>query len=275
MAEENQRMTNQIVELTNARIENNDDHNEGLMDEEHNSDPTHVSETQWQEEDRQADKDDELDNVIDGHALDWFCSLPTDSISHFQKLAKLYEDQFAASSIYLHDSDYLNIIKQGQNESLKGYITRFTKVAITIPDLHPEVHLHAIKSRFRPEKFQEAITVAKPKTLAEFWEKDKGQMKIEELRQARKSEKTHNNKDKDKSRDNKKTFKLTPYYDSYIQFNTKREEIIKEILNAKLIKPPRKANNYQDMKNIDKFKYCTFHQKHGHTTDGVSSPKTC
>nr|XP_025697372.1 uncharacterized protein K02A2.6-like [Arachis hypogaea] len=92
-------------------------------------------------------------------------------------------------------------------------------------------------------------------------------MEIEELYQARKSEKIHSNGDKDKARNNKKAFKLTPRYDSYTQFNTKRDEIIKEILNSKLIKSLWKVDNYQDTKNVDKSKYCTFHQKHGHTTD--------
>ncbi|XP_016168300.1 uncharacterized protein LOC107610814 [Arachis ipaensis] len=165
----------------------------------------------------------------DDPALDWFCSLPADSISRFQELAKQFEDHFAASAIYLHDFDYLNTIKQG--------------------------------------KFQEAIAVAKPKTLAEFREKAKGQIDIEELHQARKAEKTSNAKDDDKPRDNKKTFKPVPRYNSYTQFNTKRNDIIKEILSAKLIKPPRKAGNYPKPKNIEKSKYCTFHQKHGHTTD--------
>ncbi|XP_072077924.1 uncharacterized protein [Arachis hypogaea] len=45
---------------------------------------------------------------------------------------------------------------------------------MSIPDLHPEVELHAIKSGLRPEKFQETIAVAKPKTMAEFHEKAKG-----------------------------------------------------------------------------------------------------
>ncbi|XP_057746232.1 uncharacterized protein LOC130965490 [Arachis stenosperma] len=186
-------------------------------------------------------------NYLDGPALDWLCALSVDSISRFQQLAKLFEEHFAGSAIYLHDSDYLNTIKQGQNESLKDYMTRFTKVAISIPDLHPEVHLHAIKSGLRPGKFQEIIAVAKPRTLAEFCEKAKGQIDIEELRQARKSEKT-NYRDDDK-------------------FNTKREDIIREILNSKPIKPPRKAGTYQDTKNVDKSKYCAFHQKHGHNTD--------
>ncbi|XP_072059858.1 uncharacterized protein [Arachis hypogaea] len=112
-------------------------------------------------------------SFLDGPALDWFCSLPADSISRFQELARQFEDHFAASAIYLHDSDYLTTIKQGPQESLKDYITRFTKVAMRIPDLHPEVHLHAIKSGLRPGKFQETIAVTKPKTLAEFREKAK------------------------------------------------------------------------------------------------------
>ncbi|XP_016192002.1 uncharacterized protein LOC107632878 [Arachis ipaensis] len=145
-------------------------------------------------------------------------------------------------------------------------MTRFTKVAINIPDLHPEVHLHAIKSRLRPRKFQETIAVGKPKTLAEFREKAKGQINIEELRQARKSDKIYY-RDKDKTPSTKKNFKLTTRFDSYTQFNIKRDDIIKEILNSKLIKPPRKAGTYQDTKNVDKSKYSAFHQKHGHTTD--------
>ncbi|XP_052114525.1 uncharacterized protein LOC127745613 [Arachis duranensis] len=138
---------------------------------------------------------------------------------------------------------------------------------MTIPDLHPEVHLHAIKSGLRPRKFQETITVAKPKTLAEFREKAKGQMEIEELRQARNSEKSSASKEDDRGRDNKRPQRLTPRYDSYTQFNTKRENIIKEILNSKLIKPPRKAGTYPESKNVDKTKYCAFHKKYGHTTD--------
>ncbi|XP_016164020.1 uncharacterized protein LOC107606472 [Arachis ipaensis] len=206
-------------------------------------------------------------SFLDGPALDWFCSLPADSISHFQELAKQFEDHFAASAIYLHDSDYLTTIKQGPQESLKDYITRFTKVAMRILDLHPEVHLHAIKSGLRPGKFQETIAVTKPKTLAEFREKAKGQIDVEELRQARKAEKSASIKDDDKPRDSKKPFKPVPRYESYTQFNTKRDDIIKEILNSKLIKPPRKAGTYPESKTANKSKYCTFHQKHGHTTD--------
>ncbi|XP_072090558.1 uncharacterized protein [Arachis hypogaea] len=251
-------MAAQIAELNHARIEHNDIDRQQAEDEEHQSQPSHVSKTARGEEQQPEDEKEEADdlvgpfteevmnfklpkrftlpltltsydglgdpkkflkkfrsimivngasdtvlcrcfpNYLDGPALDCLCALPAGSISRFHQLAKLFEEHFAGSAIYLHDSDYLNTIKQGPNESLKDYMTRFTKVAISIPDLHPEVHLHAIKSGLRPGKFQEAIAVAKPKTLAEFREKAKGQIDIEELRQARKSDKSHLRED-DKS----------------------------------------------------------------------------
>ncbi|XP_015964122.1 uncharacterized protein LOC107487941 [Arachis duranensis] len=205
-------------------------------------------------------------SYLDGLGLDWFCSLPAGSISRFRDLSKPFEEHLAGSAIYLHDSDYLNTIRQDQQESLKDYMTHFTKISMSIPDLHPEVELHAIKSGLRPGKFQKTIVVTKPKTMAEFREKAKGQIDIEELRQARKIEKPHY-RDNDKTRDNKKNFKPTPQYESYTKFNTKRNDIIKEILNSKLIKPPRKAGSYPDSKGMNRLKYCSFHQKHRHTTD--------
>ncbi|XP_016206219.1 uncharacterized protein LOC107646552 [Arachis ipaensis] len=298
-------MANQIANLNNIRTENND-RQEWTEEAEQQSGPTHVSDTARQEEEQpehneEAQKDIENDDQesspgpftaeVMNFVLPRRFTLPTtlnpydglgdpkkyikkftsimivnSSISRFRDISKPFEEHFAGSTIYLHDSDYLNTIKQGQHESLKDYMTRFTKIAISIPDLHPEVELHAIKSGLRPGKFQETIAVAKPKTMAKFREKAKGQIDIEELRQARKVEKPHY-RDDDKTRDSKKNFKPIPRYETDTKFNTKRDDIIKEILNSKLIKPPRKAGSYPDSKGTDRSKYCSFHQKHGHNTD--------
>ncbi|XP_072077907.1 uncharacterized protein [Arachis hypogaea] len=206
---------------------------------------------------------------LDGAALLWFSNLPAGSITSFDDFSKLFINQFAASKIYVRDSDYLSTIRQGPHESLRDYMTRFTTAAMEIPDLNPEVQLHAIKSGLRPGKFQKAIAVAKPRTLEEFRKKATGQIEIEELRETRKGERQPNKRDEDRTntRDSKKPFRLTPKYDSYTRFNTKREDIIKEILHNKLIKPPSRAGSYQDQRYVDKSKYCAFHQKFGHTTD--------
>ncbi|XP_057757888.1 uncharacterized protein LOC130976943 [Arachis stenosperma] len=297
-------MQEQIAQLVNARLEHNNDHHNREENHERRSMPTHVSETPQREEEEAHQteeaqpeaEEEEHDNsagpftadimnfqlprqftlpttltpydglgdpkqhikkfrsimivngasdpilcryfpsFLDGPALDWFCSLPADSISRFQELAKQFEDHFAASAIYLHDSDYLTTIKQGPQESLKDYITRDN-------------------------------SCEQAENFAELREKAKGQIDVEELRQARKTEKSAAVKDDDKPRDNKKTFKPVLRYESYTVFNAKRDDIIKEILNSKLIKPPRKAGAYPESKTVDKSKFCTFHQKHGHTTD--------
>ncbi|XP_025661145.1 uncharacterized protein [Arachis hypogaea] len=177
---------------------------------------------------------------LDGAALLWFSNLPAGSITSFDEFAKMFINHFAASKIYVRDSDYLSTIKQGPHESLKDYMVRFTTAAMKILDLNPEVQLHAIKSGLRPEKFQEAIAVAKPKTLEEFQDKATGQIEIEELRET---------------------------------FNMGREDIIKDILHNRLIKSPIKAGTYQDQKYVDKGKHCAFHQKFGHTTDECVAAK--
>ncbi|XP_025616899.1 uncharacterized protein [Arachis hypogaea] len=90
---------------------------------------------------------------LDGAALLRFSSLPAGSISSFDKFARLFINHFAASKIYVQDSNYLDTIKQGQHESLKNYMTCFTIAAIEISYLNPKVQLHAIKSGLRAGKF--------------------------------------------------------------------------------------------------------------------------
>ncbi|XP_025684741.1 uncharacterized protein [Arachis hypogaea] len=209
---------------------------------------------------------------LDWAALLWFSKLSAGSIASFEELARSFIDYFAAARIYVHGSDYLSTIRQGPQESLKDYMTRFTDATMEIPDLNPAVHLHALKAGPRPGKFREIIAVTKPKTLDEFRERAAGQMEIEELREADKTDRRPRKEDDRPSRsantkDLGKPFKLTPKFDNYTRFNTKREKIIKEILNAKIIKPPIRAGSYQDQRFVDKSKHCAFHQKYGHTTD--------
>ncbi|XP_057760139.1 uncharacterized protein LOC130980482 [Arachis stenosperma] len=152
-------------------------------------------------------------------------------------------------------------------------MTRFAEAIIEIPDLDPAVHLHALKAGLRPGKFRETIAVTKPKTLEEFQKRAAGQIEINELREAERAERKQPRREEDRttksanSKDSRKPFKLTPKFDNYTRFNTKRERIIKEILNAKIIKPPARAGSYQDQRFVDKSKHCAFHQNYGHTTD--------
>ncbi|XP_025621477.1 F-box/kelch-repeat protein At3g23880-like [Arachis hypogaea] len=90
---------------------------------------------------------------------------PSGSISTFKELADLFTNNFAAFKIYVHDSDYLSTIKQGQPESFRDYMTKFNKIAMEIPNLNPDVHLYTFMSGLRPSKFHKTIVVSKSKTL--------------------------------------------------------------------------------------------------------------
>ncbi|XP_025680871.1 uncharacterized protein [Arachis hypogaea] len=165
---------------------------------------------------------------LDEAALIWFSNLPESSISNFDELAYQFVNHFAASKIYVHNFDYLSTIKQGPNESLKDYMTRFAEATNEIPNLNHEVHLHALKSGLRPRKFKEPIVIAKPKTLAKFREKATTQIEIEEFRALRRAEKPTPNREEERR---------------------------------------NRAGTYQDQRHVDRSKYCAFHQKYGHTTD--------
>ncbi|XP_025674248.1 uncharacterized protein [Arachis hypogaea] len=123
---------------------------------------------------------------LDGVALLWFSKLSAGSISFFEELARSFIDYFTASRTYVHGSDYLGTIRQGQHESLKDYMTRFAEATMEIPDLDPAVYLHALKTGLRPGKFWETIVVTKPKTMEEFRERVAGQIEVEELHEAQK-----------------------------------------------------------------------------------------
>ncbi|XP_025625624.1 uncharacterized protein [Arachis hypogaea] len=142
-----------------------------------------------------------------------------------------------------------------------------------IPDFDPKVHLHALKTGLRPGKFRETIAITKPKSLEKFRERAASQMEIEKLREAQKPDKQLTRREEERTfkppnkKEQKKPFKLTPKFNIYTRFNTKKKNIIKEILNAKIVKPPARAGNYQDQRFMDRSKHYAFHQKYGHTTD--------
>ncbi|XP_016192995.1 uncharacterized protein LOC107633918 [Arachis ipaensis] len=152
-------------------------------------------------------------------------------------------------------------------------MTRFAEATNEIPNLNPEVHLHALKSGLRPGKFQESIVIAKPKTLAEFRKKATTQIEVEEFRALQKANKPTSNREEERqnrqsnNRTDQRPFRLTPKFDNYTPLNAKREDIIKDILHSKLIKPQTglihtRTNDMWTGQNT-----APSTKKYGHTTD--------
>ncbi|KAK1385493.1 hypothetical protein POM88_023228 [Heracleum sosnowskyi] len=72
--------------------------------------------------------------TLAGMAQRWYSRLPPNSIGSFKELSKTFINQFVSGKIHEKSSASLMGIRQGKNETLREYLSRFTKEAIKVPD---------------------------------------------------------------------------------------------------------------------------------------------
>ena len=65
----------------------------------------------------------------------WFSTIPPNIVSSFEKLSKLFVNNFIRVQRHKHSSSSLLTIEQGENESLQSFITRFNKEALKVDEM--------------------------------------------------------------------------------------------------------------------------------------------
>ena len=85
---------------------------------------------------------------LKGGALSWFTKLPPNSINNFATLVSMFETQFATSWPHHLTSIVLVGIRQEKGKSLRKFIDRFEKVAMSIRNLSPDVAMHHMLMAF-------------------------------------------------------------------------------------------------------------------------------
>ena len=68
--------------------------------------------------------------TLKGPARVWFSKIPPNSISSFDELSKLFVNNFIGGQRHKRSSSSLLTIEQGENESLRSFMTRFNKEAL-------------------------------------------------------------------------------------------------------------------------------------------------
>ena len=68
------------------------------------------------------------------YARTWYINLPKGSIKSFAELREKFLAQFASSEPVRRPSEILHKIVQGHDEPLRSYMTRFSRVALTVTD---------------------------------------------------------------------------------------------------------------------------------------------
>ncbi|XP_068503650.1 uncharacterized protein [Phaseolus vulgaris] len=122
---------------------------------------------------------------LKGAALSLFTKLPPNFIDSFATLVVKFEAQFATSRPHHLTSIALVGIHQEKGESLRTFVDRFRKVAMSIRNLSPDVAMHHMLTALRLGPFVDNLCMQPTVSLDELRKRVVKYMQLEELREIR------------------------------------------------------------------------------------------
>ena len=79
--------------------------------------------------------------TLKGPVRVWFNKIPPNFVSSFEELRKLFVNNFIVGQRHKRSSSSLLTIKQGENESLWSFITRFNREALSVDEVDDKLLL--------------------------------------------------------------------------------------------------------------------------------------
>ncbi|XP_017434434.1 uncharacterized protein LOC108341251 [Vigna angularis] len=212
---------------------------------------------------------------LEDEALEWFNTLPPNSIENFAGLKQLFIRQFAVNSTQDLTVFELVTLKQGKEETLRALMDRYQKIVRRVKALSPELALHYILPALKPGPFKDSVYRWAPKTMEELRERATDEIRVEEMKLSYKKESQELRGDKadggkpdnsvGKPGGNKqKESRRGPHFQQYTPLNAPRENILREALSADLLPEPMKRPTPS---GADGSKHCAYHKNMGHTTE--------
>ncbi|XP_065622853.1 uncharacterized protein LOC136064710 [Quercus suber] len=123
--------------------------------------------------------------TLKGPARVWFSRLTPNSIGAFKELSALFTTHFIGGHRYKKSTAYLMSIKQQKEETLRAYITRFNKEALSIDEADDKILVVAFTNGLRKGKFLFSLYKNDPKTMSEVLYRATKYMNTEDALQAR------------------------------------------------------------------------------------------
>ena len=91
--------------------------------------------------------------TLKGPVRVWFSKIPPNSVSFFEELSKLFVNNFIGGQRHKRSSSSLLTIEQGENESLRSFITRFNWEALTVDEVDDKLLLVAFHNGVNSDLF--------------------------------------------------------------------------------------------------------------------------
>ena len=105
--------------------------------------------------------------TLKGAAREWFNKLPTSSIDNFEQLSGSFVRHFVGGQRPKRTADHLLTIKQGEKETLRSYVTYFTRGMLEVDKTDDKVQLTTFKAGLKSRDFVASLAKNPPKTMAE------------------------------------------------------------------------------------------------------------
>ena len=220
--------------------------------------------------------------TLKGPARVWFSKIPPNSVSSFEELSKLFVNNFIRGQRHKHSSSSLLTIEQGENESLRSFITHFNREALSVDEADDKLLLAAFHNGVNSDLFIHKLYEKEPQSTAELVHSAQNFMHVEDAiiaKKRKRSERVEANPSRHpkqgsrpkkgrmeerKDRDNKKPGS-SARNQQYTPLNMPLEQVLMQIKDDPSLKWPEKMKGDPNKRNRNK--YCRFHRDHGHDTD--------
>ncbi|XP_030936122.1 uncharacterized protein LOC115961256 [Quercus lobata] len=218
--------------------------------------------------------------TLKGAAREWFTKLPTSSVDSFEQLSNAFLHHFIGGQCSKRPANHLLTIRQGEKETLRSYVKRFTWETLEVDEADDKVQLTTFKARLRSRDLVASLAKNPPKMMAEMLLKAQKYMnaenalaaikdvgkpgdkaKKEDGRKGQKRERLDcRNNDRNRKRDDKgpQTVRFTPLVMPV-------DKILTQIKDEHYLKWSRPLHSSPNVR--DKNKYCRFHKDHSHNTE--------
>ncbi|XP_075674863.1 uncharacterized protein LOC142644064 [Castanea sativa] len=200
--------------------------------------------------------------TLKGTARIWFSRLMPNSISTFKELSAQFASYFIGRHKYKKSTTCLMNIKQHEDETLRSYITRFNKEALSIDEADDKILVAAFTNGLRKGKFLFSLYKNNPKTMSDVLYKATKYMNAEDalLAQEERPKKRERQEDIRQDRGQKMARTRERWEDRCS--NPPQES--SQIKDEGALTFPDKLKGDPNKRSRDK--YCHFHRDHGHDT---------
>ena len=126
--------------------------------------------------------------TLKGPTRVWFNKIPPNTVSFFEELSKLFVNNFIGGQMHKRSLSSLLTIEQGENESLRSFITQFNREVLIVVEVDDKLLLAAFHNGVNSDLFIYKLYEKEPQSMAELIHSTQNFMNAEDAIIAKKKE---------------------------------------------------------------------------------------